>query len=62
MIRGTTARSCTTSIPTITRLARVFMSPCSESVFRTTAVLESEIKAPNHTASVQPKPRNRPRP
>src|SRR3712207_791363 len=56
IMRGTTARSCATSMPTMTRLERVPITPCSESDLRTTAVLESESNAPNHAASCHPKP------
>ena len=60
IMRGTTARSCATSMPTMTRLERVPITPCSESDLRTTAVLESESNAPNHAASCHPKPSSRP--
>ena len=53
---GTTARSCTTSRPIITRLASVDMVPVAASVFSTTIVLESEIIAPNHNASMNGMP------
>ena len=48
---GTTARSCTTSRPIMTRLASVWVTPAAASIFRTTAVLETEIMAPNQIAS-----------
>ena len=38
---GTTARSCTISRPIITRLASVWVTPAADSIFRTTAVLET---------------------
>ena len=49
---GTTARSWTTSIPIMTRLASVAVVPSAASVLSTTIVLESEIIAPNQIASV----------
>ena len=56
---GTTARSCTTSRPIMTRLARVWVTPAAASIFRTTAVLETEIIAPNQIASRTGMPRRR---
>jgi hypothetical protein len=56
MSRGTTARSCTTSIPMMTRLDKVPNTSCSVSVFSTTAVEEIESRAPNQTASCHPSP------
>jgi len=59
---GTTTMSCTISIPTMTRPESVPKKPCSLSVLRTTAVLDREIMAPNHTDSNGPRPRKIPMP
>ena len=48
IISGTTARSCTTSMPSITRLDSVPSRPCACIVFSATIVLDSEMSAPNH--------------
>ena len=59
----TMARSWTISIPIITLADRVPSTPCSPRVLRTTAVLESEIRAPSHTDSTHPRSsRRRPTP
>jgi hypothetical protein len=54
--------SCTISIPMMTLPESVFSTPPSARVFSTTAVLESEMSAPNQTASEEPRPKNKPRP
>ena len=46
-----------TKSPIMTRLANVCVTPAADSVFRTTAVLETEIIAPNQIASRTGMPR-----
>ncbi len=55
---GITARSCTTSSPTMARLASVEVTPAAESVLSTTMVLERETIAPSQMESVTGSPRN----
>ena len=50
-------------VPIITRAERVPRTPCSPKVLRTTAVLDSENRAPSHTDSIHPRSsRRRPTP
>ena len=59
-VRSTTmARSWTMSIPIITLAERVPRTPCSPRVLRTTAVLDSENRAPSHTDSTHPRSNSR---
>ncbi len=44
---GATARSCTISMPIITRLASVLAVPCETRILSVTIVLDSETIAPN---------------
>ncbi len=53
IISGTTARSWTTSIPSITRLESVPIRPCACSVLSATIVLDNAMRAPNQSARCQ---------
>ena len=55
-IKGMTARSCTISIPIITLLDKVPISPLFIRVFRITMVLEREMRAPNQIEDFQSQP------
>ncbi len=61
IISGTTARSCTTRIPIMTRLERVPSRPCDWMVFRATIVLDREMRPPNQTAWRHSQPSAEPR-
>ena len=56
IISGTTARSWTTSMPSITRLESVPIRPCACSVFSATIVLDNAMSAPNQSAGCQAQP------
>ncbi len=58
--RGTRARSCTSSMPIITRLESVPRRPWACRVLSTTMVLDRETQPPNHTDSCQLQPITRP--
>jgi len=60
IIMGTTARSWTMSIPSITRLERVPSNPWFIKVFRMTMVLETETRAPNQIEGIHSQPSQRP--